>query len=200
MNNTMEFPNTFDEFAKEYGFKDSKEIYTNGSELIPVFRVKQWLEHIECEAEDCISRQSVLNRTTIVELDDGHSFTMIAPEEIRTLPSVYPKSGKSDELIDKLDKLRFFNQRAGRELWQDKPVYIQNLDIADVEETLTEAINYIRSYPKSDKSVLEDIKAEINDSVFLIYHGDKRDTRLLDCDTVLNIIDNHISGKERIHE
>ena len=42
----MEFPNTFDEYANEYGFKDDKEIYTNGSELIPVFRVKQWLEHI----------------------------------------------------------------------------------------------------------------------------------------------------------
>ena len=42
----MEFPNTFDEFAKAYGFKDDKEIYTNGSELIPVSRVKQWLEHI----------------------------------------------------------------------------------------------------------------------------------------------------------
>lgn len=46
MNEQMEFPNTFDEFAKEYGFKDDKEIYTNGSELITIFRVKQWLEHI----------------------------------------------------------------------------------------------------------------------------------------------------------
>ena len=46
MNEQMEFPNTFDEFVKEYGFKDDKEIYTNGSELIPIFRAKQWLEHI----------------------------------------------------------------------------------------------------------------------------------------------------------
>lgn len=42
----MDFPNTFDEFVKDYGFKDKDEVYTNGSELIPVFRVKQWLEHI----------------------------------------------------------------------------------------------------------------------------------------------------------
>lgn len=41
----MDFPSTFDEFAEDYGFKDKDEIYTNGSELIPVFRVKQWLEH-----------------------------------------------------------------------------------------------------------------------------------------------------------
>lgn len=41
----MEFPETFERFAKEYGFKDDKEVYTNGSDLIPIFRVEQWLEH-----------------------------------------------------------------------------------------------------------------------------------------------------------
>ena len=45
MNEQMEFPETFEEFAKEYGFKDDKEVYTNGSDLIQIFRVKQWLEH-----------------------------------------------------------------------------------------------------------------------------------------------------------
>lgn len=45
MNEQMEFPETFEEFAKEYGFKDDKEVYTNGLDLIPIFRVKQWLEH-----------------------------------------------------------------------------------------------------------------------------------------------------------
>lgn len=49
MDNIMQFPETFKEFAKSYGFKDSKEIYTNGSELIPVFRVEQWLEHARAE-------------------------------------------------------------------------------------------------------------------------------------------------------
>ena len=43
----MEFPETFDEFAEQYGFKDEKQIYTNGTELIPVFRAKQWIEHEE---------------------------------------------------------------------------------------------------------------------------------------------------------
>lgn len=44
MSEQMEFPITFERFAKEYGFKDDKEVYTNGSDLIPIFRVKQWLE------------------------------------------------------------------------------------------------------------------------------------------------------------
>ena len=46
MSEQMEFPETFEKFAKEYGFKDDKEVYTNGSDLISIFRVKQWLEHI----------------------------------------------------------------------------------------------------------------------------------------------------------
>ena len=49
MSEQMEFPKTFDEFVEEYGFKDKEEVYTNGSDLIPVFRVKQWLEHINGE-------------------------------------------------------------------------------------------------------------------------------------------------------
>lgn len=57
MQHIMEFPNTFDEFAKEYGFTDTEQIYTNGSELIPIFRVKQWLEHIEPKTGHWIKRE-----------------------------------------------------------------------------------------------------------------------------------------------
>jgi len=41
----MDFPETFDEYAQMYKIVDTDEVYTNGIELIPVFRVKQWLEH-----------------------------------------------------------------------------------------------------------------------------------------------------------
>lgn len=44
MADVMSFPNTFDEFAEQYKIVDDKKIYTNGTELIPIFRVKQWLE------------------------------------------------------------------------------------------------------------------------------------------------------------
>ena len=44
MAESMNFPATFDEFAEQYKIVDSKEVYTNGTELIPIFRVKQWLE------------------------------------------------------------------------------------------------------------------------------------------------------------
>lgn len=41
----MIFPKTPQEFLKEYSFKDNREIYTNGSMLIPVFRVEQMIAH-----------------------------------------------------------------------------------------------------------------------------------------------------------
>ena len=47
--NMMAFPETFKEFAEEWGFVDN--YYTNGVELIPVFRVEQWLEHTRKKGE-----------------------------------------------------------------------------------------------------------------------------------------------------
>ena len=46
MSDMMTFPETWEEYEKQYGFADDEEVYTNGSRLIPSFRVKQWLDHI----------------------------------------------------------------------------------------------------------------------------------------------------------
>lgn len=41
------FPDTWEEFEKQYGFYDIKQVYTYGNtKLIPSFRVQQWLDHI----------------------------------------------------------------------------------------------------------------------------------------------------------
>ncbi len=50
---------------------------------------------------------------------------------------------KQTKVFDILDKMEFFQgQRAGRELWNDKPKEVQDKDIAD----FIKDINYIRSY------------------------------------------------------
>lgn len=43
----MIFPKTWEEYEKQYGFTDTEQVYTNGARLIPSFRVKQWLCHME---------------------------------------------------------------------------------------------------------------------------------------------------------
>ena len=45
MGDCMTFPKTAGEFIEQYSFKDEKQEYTNGAELIPVFRVEQMIEH-----------------------------------------------------------------------------------------------------------------------------------------------------------
>lgn len=47
MADCMMFPATFEEFAEAYKIVDRKEVYTNGTELIPTYRVKQWLDHTQ---------------------------------------------------------------------------------------------------------------------------------------------------------
>ena len=49
-----------------------------------------------------------------------------------------------EEIIDGLEKLKFFNQRAGRELWNDKPKEVQDKDIAKAEEILQSAISELK--------------------------------------------------------
>ena len=71
MSEQMEFPETFDNFAKEYGFKDDKEVYTNGSDLIPIFRVKQWIEHIN-KPTQMIDKSNFDKRQYRADLDTAY--------------------------------------------------------------------------------------------------------------------------------
>ena len=53
---------------------------------------KIWNETMGCGAcEDCISRQAVLDKKELVELEDGQSFYCINPKDVETLPSVTPQ-------------------------------------------------------------------------------------------------------------
>lgn len=45
MADMMTFPDKFEDFIHEYEFIDNEEVYTNGAELIPSFRVMQAWDH-----------------------------------------------------------------------------------------------------------------------------------------------------------
>ena len=45
MADMMNFPKRWEDFLHDYEFEDARRIYTNGSKLIPSFRVKQMMEH-----------------------------------------------------------------------------------------------------------------------------------------------------------
>ena len=46
MSDVMMFPKTVDEFMEQYKVVDTEHIYSNGVEFVPMFRMKQWFEHI----------------------------------------------------------------------------------------------------------------------------------------------------------
>lgn len=56
------------------------------------------------------------------------------------------------ELIEALERLKFFNQRAGRELWADKPREIQDKDIESAEKTIELAISALKPTCKIEES------------------------------------------------
>lgn len=46
MSDLMTFPDTVEEFMEEYKVVDTEQIYSNGAEYVPIFRMKQWFEHL----------------------------------------------------------------------------------------------------------------------------------------------------------
>lgn len=49
MSDVMEFPNTVEEFMELYKVVDTEQVYTNGTEFVPIFRMKQWFEHQQAQ-------------------------------------------------------------------------------------------------------------------------------------------------------
>ena len=45
MADMMNFPKRWEDFLHDYEFEDARRLYTNGSRLIPSFRVKQMMGH-----------------------------------------------------------------------------------------------------------------------------------------------------------
>lgn len=49
------------------------------------------------------------------------------------------------DIIDDLERLKFFNCRGGRELWGDKPIDVQNQDIESADKVYAGAIAVIKN-------------------------------------------------------
>lgn len=88
--NQMEYFKAFDEFAQQYKIVDKKKVYTNGGELIPIFRVRQWL--IEASSStDCISREAVMNMIEPAYDASGYLIDyVVSRKKIAELPPVIP--------------------------------------------------------------------------------------------------------------
>ena len=114
MGDMMTFPEDPKKFIKDYSFKDKEEIYTNGSELIPVFRVEQMLEHYfpvkrmtvrEFKEFCCVS--DIVLKDTVIEpcylKKPVGVMNMDNPEEVRWLSWCNSVSKAEDAYITMLE-------------------------------------------------------------------------------------------------
>lgn len=47
----MWFPDTVEEYMEQYKIVDTEHVYTNGTELVPIFRMKQWFDHLDAKPD-----------------------------------------------------------------------------------------------------------------------------------------------------
>ena len=67
------------------------------------------------------------------------------------------KNLNAEQVIDILDKVDFFQgQRAGRELWNDKPFEVQEQDIANFSRDISLVKEYITSQEQRIKELTEE--------------------------------------------
>lgn len=45
MGDMMTFPASMEEFMEQYKMTDTEHVYSNGTEYVPIYRMKQWFEH-----------------------------------------------------------------------------------------------------------------------------------------------------------
>jgi len=110
MSDCMHFPDTVEEFMEQYKMTDTKQVYSNGIEYVPIFRMKQWFEHEKAQlfsesttkdaTSDTISRtetikqlQGVLDVTVpITDYDGGFiDGVEVGVSTVSTMPPVQPE-------------------------------------------------------------------------------------------------------------
>ena len=63
---------------------------------------------------------------------------------------------KANDILDKFD---FFNQRAGRELYNDKPVIVQNEDIRNFEND----VKFLKDFINRQQAEIERLKEALHE-------------------------------------
>lgn len=73
------------------------------------------------------------------------------PKEGVVTPSKGNKTLKKDSILEILDKMEFFGgQRAGRELWAEKPKDVQDKDIRDFNRDIASLREFVQSVDEKE--------------------------------------------------
>ena len=139
MINAMIFPDTFEEFVKIFGFVDSKKYYTNGSELIQVFRVEQWLEHELNRLEKENANYSRNNRSLTASVTEMQKALKKQSAEIERLKNeVFAKEDEYNDMVEQRNRVESHLETAKAEATEQLSKKIEsrlanNTDISNAQ-------------------------------------------------------------------
>ena len=68
MADMMEFPASVEEFMEQYKMTDTEHVYSNGTEFVPIYRMRQWFDHVNKNGSSVV-RHGIWNES--VSFDDG---------------------------------------------------------------------------------------------------------------------------------
>ena len=60
MSDMMTFPASVEEFMEQYKMTDTEHVYSNGTEYVPIYRMKQWFEHCRNQQRPTIDAVEVI--------------------------------------------------------------------------------------------------------------------------------------------
>lgn len=139
MADMMDFPETIEEFLDSYAFVDKEEVYTNGSMLIPLFRVKQGLEHYVWKLNNEINRQKVENESLKQIIDEQDKEVIKLQNRIifwREDLNYQPEKIKSEAIKEFAEKLKRYSVVDNLSLDGKETVYVD--DINNLVKEMTE--------------------------------------------------------------
>lgn len=99
MSDCMHFPDTVEEFMEQYKMTDTEQVYSNGTEYVPIFRMKQWFEHEKAQLSQQGTTSDMISREAVIDLlkqmrKDGDMVPWEGKNvfaRIRKLPSAQPE-------------------------------------------------------------------------------------------------------------
>lgn len=103
MSETMTFPERWEQFIGNYVFKDREKVYTNGSILIPLFRVEQMVEHYFVTDKNVgytEGGRSVMKKLFISQPMNGKTDKEILEVRQRAIEAAERRLGEKVEVID----------------------------------------------------------------------------------------------------
>lgn len=119
---------------------DNMFVYYDGDKQISKEEFESKFNTLSTESEETMTNEKAIKHLEVIK---GNCALV---GDIRALDIAISALQKNEncELVDKLEQLRFFNQRVGRELWGDMPREIQDKDIENADTILSNAISALR--------------------------------------------------------